>query len=373
MPKTRGVVLIIDDADDGDGRTTKRLLSSVMNCIVRHPNDVVAGDLRRAKLVLVDFRLTNWPDRDNQKTPSLKPRDGIALIAVLRSNLPQLKASPVAFALNSGMLIDLNGGRPSAGREHAIAQSVDLEWVFAKGAGRENFLIAVKSLTEAVAALPARWPTAVSTRNRIQSLLAVPTGAKWSQSAIEALDRSYPPHDIMIGNGSGIAVLRWLLHVILPYPTFLLDQRYLAARLNLEPRSFSELLRGKEGSAIRRKLSSFEYKGILKDFSGPRWWRPGLEQWIWERTKGRAFDRESIHGLVRSTFSKSVEFTTKQSPVVCLDDELRPTDDLIELASSVEVKPDGWPSFAESARIPATAADDPNFAALVPQSEKNKL
>ena len=303
----------------------------------------------------------------------MKPKDGIALIAVLRSNLAQLKASPVAFALNSGMLIDLNGGRASDGREHAIAQSIDLEWVFAKGKGREHFSVSVNSLAEAVAALPIKWPTTVKTKDQIHALLAIPKRVKWRQSAIEAIDRSHPPHDIMIGNGSGIAVLRWLLHLILPYPTFLLDERYLAARLRIDPASFSQLIGGPEGPAIKRKLRAFEYRGVLHSFDGTRWWRPGIEQWIWDRTKGKAFDEDAIRELVHSTLSRRARFTTIQTPVVSLDQELRPTNELIELATSVEIKPDGWPSFADGAWIPAASASDAAFVAFIPQSEKNKL
>jgi hypothetical protein len=76
MAKDRGVVLIIDDED---GQATKRFLGNSIKSIVRHPNEVAPADLKRAKLVLVDFKLDNWPERDRQETPSLKPKDGIAL------------------------------------------------------------------------------------------------------------------------------------------------------------------------------------------------------------------------------------------------------------------------------------------------------
>ena len=370
MAKQRGIVLIIDDED---GRVTKRLLGDSIDSIVRHPNEVGAEDLRRAKLVLVDFKLEHWPERDAQKTPSLKPRDGIALIAVLRSNLAELKASPVAFALNSGMLTGLNGGRASEGREHAIAQAIDLEWVFAKGSSREHFSVAVNVLASAVKALPTTWPKTSKTKDLLSSLLAIPARAKWKQSAVEAIDRSYPPHDIMIGNGSGIAVLRWLLHVILPYPTFLLDQRYLAARLRIDPRSFAKLMSGKSGNDVRQALRAFEYKGLLSGFSGLRWWRPGIEQWMWEKTRGKPFDFDAIHELVRDALSPHLTFTTLRNPVVSLDEELRPSDELIEIATSVEIKPDGWPLFADGAWIPASYVNEAAFIALVPQSEKNKL
>ena len=169
MPSRRGAVLIVDDAD---GRATKRLLDDSIPSIVRHPNDVTPADLKKAQLVLVDFILDHWPERDGQLTPSLRPQNGIALIAVLRSNLASLKAAPTAFALNSGLLNQLSGGGDSAGREYAIARSVDLEWVFAKGNKREEFHIS-RGLPSQMPLQSCRikWPVSSKTKDRILSLL----------------------------------------------------------------------------------------------------------------------------------------------------------------------------------------------------------
>jgi hypothetical protein len=79
MTTEKGVVLIIDDQD---GRTTKVLLGDTIRTTVRHPNDVVAQDLKKAKLILVDFKLDHWPERDRQETPSLMPKDGVALLTI---------------------------------------------------------------------------------------------------------------------------------------------------------------------------------------------------------------------------------------------------------------------------------------------------
>jgi hypothetical protein len=367
MASTRGTVLIIDDTD---GSATMRLLDDSIPSIVRHPNDVMPADLIRAKLVLVDYKLDHWPERDRQETPSFKPQNGIALIAVLRSNVVSLKAAPTAFALNSGLLAQLSGGGDPAGREHAIARSIDLEWVFAKGTKGNGFASSVGSLADAVAKLPINWPISSKTKNKILSLLAVPSKSRWRESAIDDVDRSHPPHEILIQNSSGIALLRWLLHAILPYPTFLMDARYLACRLRIEPREFLNILNDKAGKKIRIALHDFEYRGILGEFDGPRWWRAGLEHWIWTNTRGKAFDRESIEALVRSKLSKTVEFTRLPNPVVALDEELRPSNALIDLNGAVEVKPDGWPAFADNAWIPAEASNLPAFVALVSQSEQ---
>ena len=370
MPAHKGVVLIIDDEN---GLPTKRLLGSFVETIVRHPNDVTASDLKKAKLVLVDYKLDHWPERERQATPSLMPKDGVALIAVLKSNLGRLRAAPAAFALNSGMLKALSGGGVWIDREHVIARSIDLEWVFAKGGKDASFPVSVKSLADAVARLPSKWPAPSKLKDQILSLLGVPKRARWHQSALEAIDRSSPPHEILIENSSGIAVLRWLLHTILPFPTFLLSERYLAARLRIEPRSFSHILKGGEGKRIRRILNAFEYKGVLCDFAGTRWWRAGVEHWLWEGTKGKSFDKDAIEAFVTSKFSRKVEFTNLSSPVVSIDEHLRPCDTLVGLNDAIEIKPDGWPSFSDSAWINLSQINEAQFVALVPQSERNQL
>jgi hypothetical protein len=364
-------VLIVDDQD---GRSTKAHLEDLdLTIIVAHPNEVTNDHLQKASLILVDFVLDDWPERDRQRTPSLRPRDGIALIGVLRSNIDHLKAGPVAFALNSGNLASLNNGRSYEGHEHSIARAVDLEWVFGKGGKRENFATAVNELAKAVHALPKQWKSDAGARSQISSLLKLPKSATWTQSATEAIDYSYPPRDILIGNGSGIAVLRWMLHVILPYPTFLLDERFVAARLRIEPEDFAKMMHSKAGMKIRKALSAFQYNGILSDFSGMRWWRAGIEQWIWDETKGKAFDSEAIELLVRRKLYRSATFTTLRDPVISINEELRPSDHLIELSDAAETRPDGWPSFADGAWIPKSAASDDAFVAIIPQREKNKL
>jgi hypothetical protein len=80
---------------------------------------------------------------------------------------------------------------------------------------------------------------------------------------------------------NGMAIIRWLLHEVLPFPSFLLDERYVAARLRIEPESLRTILVAKKPARIRRELEPFEYLGLLHDFSGRRWWRAGIDSWLW--------------------------------------------------------------------------------------------
>src|SRR4051812_27896161 len=115
------VVLIIDDIED-EAAAAKLALQGSVRAVTFRPEDVTSKALSSAKLVLVDLKLDHWRGRDEQTTPSLKPQDGIALAAILRSNLPSpTTKTPTAFALRSGKLGDISGSLAHEGREHIIA------------------------------------------------------------------------------------------------------------------------------------------------------------------------------------------------------------------------------------------------------------
>src|SRR5262249_26086236 len=151
-------VLIVDD-DDDDARAAAAILGDRVRSICRLPGDVQDQDLSNSSLVLVDFRIEHWQQRDELSTPSLKPQNGLALVATLRSNLSAAPSKPAtAFALRSGRLADVSGGYTYEGREHVLAKLYDLEWVFAKSADPGVFARQVKCLAEAVRHLPCPWP-----------------------------------------------------------------------------------------------------------------------------------------------------------------------------------------------------------------------
>lgn len=370
----RATVLIVDD-NETEANATKQRLIGVVRPISRTPDEVTNADLEQANLVLVDFKLENWPVRDGQPTPSLKPQDGIALSATLRSNLKHDAAqSPTAFALHSGKLAELSGTLSPARREHAIARMLDLEWVFPKGVANDQFPTQVRSLALAVQRLPHPWPKAEHSRDTLIKLLAMPRRASWFFRAIEDVEKAYPPQDVHAETSKGIAVIRWLLQEILPFPNFLLDERYLAVRLHVAPQSLRHLLTGPHGAKLRRTLHQFRYTGLLHDFSGSRWWRAGIEHWLWRETGGRPFDKAMIKKVVKTELSRSVQFLGHDKPVVTLDHQFCPTDVLIELASAVQINPDDWPVSADPAWASVQQAkDDPFIGARVIEKDRGRL
>ena len=74
-------ILVIDDEPDELRDLMELGLDDNLNSIVVHPRDVEMSHLEDADLVLVDYRLAEWPERDVQAV-SLKPATGLALAVV---------------------------------------------------------------------------------------------------------------------------------------------------------------------------------------------------------------------------------------------------------------------------------------------------
>lgn len=151
-------ILFVDDNPDDVSRFSESLAGRATAKVV-HPEDVALDDLVSASLVLVDSRLENWPQRDNLNEISLKPLNGKALAAVLRAQAEKIKPeSPTAFALLTAHLEDYSQTGQVENREHAIARSNNLEWVFRKNADLHTLTNQFLVLAGAVTLLPPKWP-----------------------------------------------------------------------------------------------------------------------------------------------------------------------------------------------------------------------
>jgi hypothetical protein len=373
LKRSKPTILIIDDIPE-DGDATRKLLSPSINAVYREPSEVGIEDIKKADLVLVDFKLDHWPARDRADTPpALRPMHGVALAGNLRSGIGALgKISPTAFALRSGKLAEVSGRFSPFHRQHSLARMLDLEWVFAKGEN-DRFDIETKSLVDAVRQLPTHWPSSRRGLEAILKLLIIKDREGWFRNAANDVSAANPPQDALAEISNGLAVIRWLLHEVLPYPSFLLDARYIATRLRVSPAAAREQLESKK-SKIATALSPYRYTGVLSDFAGPRWWRAGIDHWLWVETKGAPLNGAALKSVSRRFFTKGTHLSELENPVVTLDDQFRPTDDPIELVDAVQVKPDDWPNAAEPAWVPIReAAGNPDLAARVVAIDRDRL
>jgi hypothetical protein len=309
------------------------------------PGSVTEEDLKRANIVLIDQTLADWADAGNFPLPN-RPRTGSALAEVFRSNLQD---RPVPFVLYSKDLDTLPGGWPQERREYVLSRLSNLDWVFQKSANSadlESISIQVSELANAAEQL-GDWKLERPREEEMARFLGLSSEAPWIDSAWDGIRDAYPPLHEVTQQRHTTVILRWLLHRILPYPTFLIDDRQLAASLSVQADSIL-------GKALPEKLNVLlqgaEYKGACSKFLGRRWWRAGVEEAIWQGTSGKPFDREALADLLGAEQAALRLDESIVAPVVTYGTDLRPENALVDISKTVRIQPDDWPAFADLPR-----------------------
>jgi hypothetical protein len=293
--------------------------------------------LRDGTVFVIDLFFKDWPGRD-RLSPSAQVFDGIALAAMIRANARANGRRTPIVALNTGHAEEFSE-LPREIREHAIARAHDLEWVFLKNDSASSVPTheRIFALLDAQRRLPSRW-RADAGEQQLLEVLSADVG-----ELSEILD-SWPPIREVGEDSAGIALLRWLLHRILPYPTFLLDSRYIAARLGITCDSLQRLAAA-DGD-LAGELARCRYAGILADFDGPRWWRSRLEQMLWTvAPSGSSLPAGAADLQAHSPIE--LERSTCQNGVVVLSADYTAHDQPVSVAKAVRIRLDDWPPYAE--------------------------
>lgn len=371
-------ILVIDDEEGQSG--IKLHLETTGQAIVktRHPQDVEIDDLLSANLVLVDYHLDNWPERDNLDVLGLKPSDGLALSTVLRRHLHKREGvPPTALALYTGKIDELAAPLPAEYRKHTLAGLNNLEWVFQKAvAGKESQVAEqLVQLASSVLHLATIWPADMSGEplERLAELLGISSEDPAQEQILQEIEACRPPIHELSQWSHGITVLRWLLHRILPFPCFLWDSHRLAARFRIDHRSLTEVL--VEGSPLYEKLEQCRYAGVLPSFLGKRWWRSKIESLLWQETEGNSSVIEAVQTRIREL--SGVELAPSNPPdypIVCVNTSYQPVEDFCSVETAVRIYPDDWPSYADPAWVPLELArSEPQLQSLVAREDKELL
>ncbi|MFE5410145.1 hypothetical protein [Microbacterium sp. NPDC056569] len=338
-------VLFIDDEEAPERHTISNLLRAEgLDAQFLHPEEVIDDDVHGAELIVVDYFLTHWGERDDIASASRSPRDGLAVIASLRSRLlpglsgrtvGQRPPRAVAFALWSANLAEATLELPQYTLPSVFARENNLEWVFRRTeVSTQDGARQIASLARAVRAMesPAFDP------DWIYRLLDIGQD-DWSALARDDVLDCHPPLFDLGPRTGGLAMIRWMLHRVLPYPCFLLDERHLRARLRMDDLS--------NAPDLFRELAPFEYGGVLSDFGGRRWWRSGVESWLFQKTGGNSGDSIAVAEIGRALGGKADANLLR--PVVVLSPTMEPEEALVEVEVAVRVRPDDWPPFADDA------------------------
>lgn len=348
----RPTALIIDDHAD-DERAKLRPFESDLELIVLHPRDVEEADLRKADVVVIDYVLDDWPEREATATISLRPPDGLALAAVLRGHAEKLDGSPTAFVLRSAHLQALSSGFPPETRLHIIAQQHNLEWVLDKNDTLDRQTIQIRDLSAAVKSLPEVWPTddADATRWLVEQWLALPD-ERWKDLAWQDIEDCHPPWHQLVERKHGLRFVRWFAQRILPYPCFLWSQGRLAARLRVTHQSLQDGFSKGLADAFRPA----RYTGSLQNSLSERWWRSGCEAILWDITDGNSFDSDETLAVLNRHCGGVLLRSPLSQPVLCIDANFNSGSEVCEMAEAVRIQPDDWPPYAEQAWTPIQLA-----------------
>ncbi len=340
-------ILVIDDEpDELEPRVAAGLDNRATSWVI-HPQEVEEPNLNNADLVLVDYRLEDWLERDDLSIISLQPVNGMALAVVLREQVDQNeKGKLTAFALHTGHIEDIQGRLPLATAQHVRAQLNNLEWVFRKE--DPHLYDQMLLLADAVRQLPAQWPEdSHDSASMVQKFLDMDEGNNSFERCWRDVKDCRVPVEELFMRGRSILFIRWLLHQILPYPCFLWAKHWVAARLGISIESLREVLEG--DSDLAKDLKAMRYSGILAGFLGDRWWRGAIEDYAWNLVEGHTANVQQLRDALAERAGMDLDPIDVNPAVVCVDENWQPIDKFLSPMTTITLHPDHWPSFADSA------------------------
>jgi hypothetical protein len=336
----RPYVLLVDDKPDDEARGIAQQLQIMgVDAESVHPADLMDDHLMKADLLLVDYELdqSNWDQSDLPLANQCE--NGWALSSTLRWKISKHdhRPTPATIALLTNQIGDALDPFSTVDSHSVVASLNGIEWVFDK---READLAPIKILSEASLHLRSGLE-----RAQLEAAIAMPSGtAHWA----DLLSSGIPVSELLRWH-DGVAVIRWLLQRVFPYPCFLIDEHFVAARLGIAVRNVEALLA--RGGELGRAIDAAMYRGVLAGFSGRRWWSRSIEDALWGLTEGRSTSLLIVRELVAKELELSIAEITEGglSPVVTLDESLAAQSILSDAADCMRVRPNYWPSYAADA------------------------
>ena len=362
-------ILVIDDEpDELEPRVAAGLDNRATSWVI-HPQNVKRKHLKDADLVLVDYRLEDWSERDVLSTISLQPVNGMSLTVVLREQVDQSEKDKLtAFALHTGHIEDIQGRLPLATAQHVRAQLNNLEWVFMKNESHRYDQMLL--LADAVRELPGQWSK--DSDSRVQQLLDMDKDDESFERCWHDVKDCRVPIEELSEGGHSILFIRWLLHQVLPYPCFLWPEHWVAARLGISIDAMRKVLTG--NSPLAKDLESMRYSGILEDFLGDRWWRGAIEDYAWNVSEGLTADVQHLRDVLSERAGMKLKSIDVNPAVVCVDKNWQPTDEFLSPMTAITLHPDHWPPFADPAWMDIeTVQNDTTLWPLVNPLDQHRI
>ena len=367
-------ILVVDDEHVVEAELSF-LKSRNVDATVVHPNDLKEAHLPNTDLVLVDYRLDSWEARDVPTVPmSRRSRSGISLAAILRDHIRFLEDDQsTAIALHTAYLSDMRGSRlaPEVS-QHVVASLHGLEWIFEKSDPTRLDQMAI--LARGVRRIPNSWPIDDHDATElVKQLLDIDTDHPSFPHCWREVADCQVPLRALSSNGNGNRFMQWLLHQIMPYPTFLLDDHWVSASLSISVDELRQVVNDGQ-SRLAQELDSIKYSGVFEEFLGTRWWHGKLASYIWDLLEEVGDNSNRLREELSRRAGKKLS-ATAPIPVVVLDPiTLRPERTHASASGVVRINLDYWPSFANQACLRTEVIkDNPALFALVDLLDRDQL
>ena len=210
-------ILIVDDEDASQHALG---LEERADSRAKHPNDVEADDLDWADLVLMDYVIQHWVDRDDLEQVALRPPNGLALAVVLREYADCQNGDGddyTAFAIHTGHIGEISRRLHTTSKAaHVVARLNNLEWMFDKS-DASRFERSTQ-LAVAVGEISGSWKEVErgGVETAVERLMGLSAERSWHERALDDVVLCQVPLSEFSAGTNGLLFLRWMLHSVLP-------------------------------------------------------------------------------------------------------------------------------------------------------------
>ena len=221
--------------------------------------------------------------------------------------------------------------------------------------------------------IPKHWTDSSGVENLKRFLAINDVTGGWEGVAWDSALDALPPIFEISEWTEGLALVRWLAHRILPYPTFLWSEHQLASRLQVSKIWVAEMT--SKSTAFSEHFASVRYGGALRGLFDARWWGDGVESILYAALGVSATDTSTVHRWLQETFNLPAEgMFSGARHVVCLSEFLQAKSELVSMDECVRVRLDGWPSHAHEAWMELDLVTElPNLRARVHPHDQEYL
>jgi hypothetical protein len=357
-----------------------RLMESGLPFREKMPGDVaddnsISDALRDTKIVLMDYGL------HDDDASSGAPLDGLELLerfrATIRRHHDQGTAVPLLniYTNQIGRLAEQHDDWPVV--PYMLARRANVDWVFDKlspSDSEDAFGAQLRDMLRAFDLGLGRSDADVE--QQVASFLDLPEERDWSELALEQLLDARPPVKKDISPpGARVRLMRWLLHVALPFPGCFVDLDSVAVRLRITPKDLCGALSLNRGSDLAAFLDQARYRGPLACFFPMRFWKAGIDYIVWRMTEGRSPANPAVRNTIASAIGEELPLLGIADPVLVVSPETFVlTGDVASIDEAVQVQTELWPPTVEPPwmRI-ADIAKDRKLRAMVVSKDRDRI